>query len=529
VLTWTLGLKTDPIETRYSYPWLFRLLAEEGVRHVQLGTFFELYQLPDSFFLQLRGQAAEHGIAISSVFTAHRELGGWFRFEPGFLNVSRKNLRRLIEVGGLVGAESVGFNAGAVLRDRPQDLKPGHTAFQREFTDALRFARDRGVGTLTLEPMSTWAEPPTLPEEIKAMGQTFAAVHAADPYGTARFGYCLDVAHGYLNPAGVVVHDHWALMEATLPWLHELHLKNTDARYHSTFGFGPGTENGIIDLAAVHHFVSGKLADLGIPGPIAYLEVGGPKVGRDNTDSQLEAELRASLRAIQNLTTDAPLEARLVKVLPSLMCADPLRLGDAAARLAAIGVDGFHLDIMDGNFVPNLPLGLGAVAALRKVTQLPLDVHLMVDNNDAFVERCVDLGVNRITVHWESLRHPDRTLARIRDAGIQAGLALNPATPLSALDYLDERLDALLLMTVNPGFAGQALVPSAIRKIADARARFSGTIIVDGNVSFDNIPTMVAAGADELVAGTSSLFVDADWRANLHRMGVAIAQGWLDR
>lgn len=529
-MTWTLGLKTDPIETRFSYPWLFQILREEGVRHVQLGTFFELYQLPDGFFRELRDQAQAADITISSVFTAHRELGGWFRPETGFVDVARTNLRRLIHIGGLLGAESVGFNAGAVLRDRRPDLASGLRIFQREFADALKVAKDCNVGTLTLEPMSTWAEPPTLPADISRMGQECAAMHEADPTGTAQFGYCVDVAHGYLNESGKVVHDHWDLIQATLPWLHELHLKNTDARYHSTFGFGPGTEHGIIDIGALRDFFRLHRADMRNPHPIAYLEIGGPKIGRDNTDPHLEAELRASLRAIATWPETAPNVAPVsggpsATFLPSLMCADPLRLGEAVKRWEALGITAFHLDIMDGHFVPNLPLGLEAVRALRCATKATLDVHLMVDDNDAFVDRCIDLRVDRIAVHWESLRHPDRTLTRIRDAGIQAGLALNPGTPLTVLDYLEDRIDYLLLMTVNPGFAGQALVPSAIQKIADARQRFSGPIMVDGNVSFAHIPAMVAAGANELVAGTSSLFASDDWGRNLQRAVEAARQG----
>src|SRR5262245_50240577 len=113
-----LGVKSDPIEYRYSHPWLFRLLAEEGVELVQLGTFFEIYQLPDEYFHDLKRQADSHGVRIDSLFTAHRELGGFFRDEPGYEKVARRNFERLIEVGAILGARSVGSNPGAVMRDR---------------------------------------------------------------------------------------------------------------------------------------------------------------------------------------------------------------------------------------------------------------------------------------------------------------------------------------------------------------------------------------------------------------------------
>lgn len=200
-----------------------------------------------------------------------------------------------------------------------------------------------------------------------------------------------------------------------------------------------------------------------------------------------------------------------VQIAPSMMCADLWRLDLAVAALEAGGVDMLHFDIMDGHFVPNLPLGLGLVEQLRPHTSLPFDVHLMVENSDFFVSLLADLDVQHVSVHAEAVSHLDRTLELIRSQNMRAGVALNPATPLSALDYVAERLDFLLIMTVNPGFAGQRMVPSAIRKIRDARAyldqhRLAIPLQVDGNVSIANIPAMVAAGADILVAGTSSVF-----------------------
>jgi ribulose-phosphate 3-epimerase len=200
-----------------------------------------------------------------------------------------------------------------------------------------------------------------------------------------------------------------------------------------------------------------------------------------------------------------------VQIAPSMMCADLWRLDLTMAALEAGGVDMLHFDVMDGHFVPNLPLGLGLLEQLRSHTALPFDVHLVVDNADFFVPLLAALGVQQVSVHAEAVTHLDRTLGTIHSLGIRAGVALNPATPLAALDYVRERLDYLLIMTVNPGFAAQPMVPSALRKIRDARAyldqhRLAIPLQVDGNVSIANIPAMVAAGADILVAGTSSVF-----------------------
>ena len=220
-----------------------------------------------------------------------------------------------------------------------------------------------------------------------------------------------------------------------------------------------------------------------------------------------------------------------VQIAPSLMCADMGLLADEVATLETVGVDLIHLDIMDAHFAPNMPLGLGVLADLRARTKLPFDVHLMVEDNDWFVEQVAAIGVEQIAVHVESATHLDRTLAVIRDKSIRAGVALNPATPLSALDWVLERSDFILLMTVNPGFAGQKLVPSALDKIAECKRYLMARgvdipISVDGNVSLENIPPMVAAGADILVAGTSSLYKKGASRAeNTELTRAAIADG----
>jgi ribulose-phosphate 3-epimerase len=531
-LTLQLGVKTDPVEYRYSYEWLFGLLADEGIRSVQLGTFFEIYQLPDAYFQTLRSRAEDRGIAIRSIFTAHRELGGFFIDEPGWEAAARRNYQRLIEVGSLVGARSVGSNPGAVYRDRMGSKKRGIECYLRHMKELMGFAYEQGVEWLAIEPMSCLAEPPTLPDEIRSMADELDTYHRQHPASTARAGFCADVSHAYADGNLCVRHDHVELLKVTLPHLIEIHLKNTDPQYCSTFGFGATErEAGIVAIEPIRRTLLAHADVLPVDNVVGYLELGGPKLGRDHTDKDLAEGLRDSLRYLKEVwPTDGaevetppesePSDARTesvstsdgrVKVAASVMCADLCHLEESVRQLEAAGADMLHFDVADGHFVPNLLLGPDVVRQVRAKTSLPLDVHLMVENPDQYVDRFAEIGVEMVCVHVEACPHLDRTLTEIRARGMQAGVAFNPATPLAGMEYVLERLDFVLLMTVNPGFAGQKLVAGAIRKIRDCR-RFlndrgvDAPIMVDGNVSFEHIPKMVAAGAEILVAGSSSWF-----------------------
>lgn len=295
-----LGVKSDPIEYRYSYKWLFRLMAEEGVTRLQLGTFFELYQLTDAYFQRLRDQAETHGIRIDSMFTSHRELGGILTTDPDWQAVGLRNYKRLIEIGAILGAQSVGSNPGAVPRNRMHDKPAAIAAYARYMRDVLMpYAHDCGLKRLTIEPMSCLAEPPTLPGEIIAMAEELTAHHLATP-NTVPIGYCLDIAHGYANANGDVIHTPQHLLEAALPWTTELHLKNTDARFDSTFGFTSADRaRGIIDIPGVVRYLEQNAERLPVTELTGYLEIGGPKLGRDYSDPQLESQLRESLQYLK--------------------------------------------------------------------------------------------------------------------------------------------------------------------------------------------------------------------------------------
>jgi len=196
----------------------------------------------------------------------------------------------------------------------------------------------------------------------------------------------------------------------------------------------------------------------------------------------------------------------------SLMCADYLNLERDIHLLEQNGIDYLHFDVMDGHFVPNFGLNLDLLRKARAITNLPINVHLMIENAEDYIDAYLDAGCNSLSFHQEPTYHIQRLLQKIRDHDVQAGIALNPATPLNTLDYILDDLDFVLIMTVNPGFAGQALVPNTLKKISDlkkllARKKLDIDIQVDGNVSFENIPHMIHAGATMLVGGTSSLFV----------------------
>ncbi|MBM3751197.1 MAG: ribulose-phosphate 3-epimerase [Acidimicrobiia bacterium] len=196
----------------------------------------------------------------------------------------------------------------------------------------------------------------------------------------------------------------------------------------------------------------------------------------------------------------------MVQIAPSILAADFSRLGEQVATVAGAGADFIHIDVMDGHFVPNITMGPLVVSAVKRVTTVPLDVHLMITNPDQYLEAFAQAGAATISVHVEATVHLHRTLSRIRQLGARAGVAINPATPLDAIGEVFDLLDQVIVMSVNPGFGGQSFIPRSIERIADLRARLGGRpvdIEVDGGVDETNAATLIRAGASILVAGNS--------------------------
>jgi ribulose-phosphate 3-epimerase len=220
---------------------------------------------------------------------------------------------------------------------------------------------------------------------------------------------------------------------------------------------------------------------------------------------------------------------RPIQIAPSILSADFSALGAAIALVESAGADLIHVDVMDGHFVPNITIGVPVVAALKRVARVPLDVHLMIENPDRYVEAFVKAGAARLSVHVEVLPHLHRTIQLIKSLGAQAGVAINPSTSVSALQEMAGELDHVLVMSVNPGFGGQTFIPRSESKIRAIRAMLDGAgnaapIEVDGGVDRGNVGRLVAAGASMFVAG-AAIFGAADPAAATRELRAAALAG----
>lgn len=214
--------------------------------------------------------------------------------------------------------------------------------------------------------------------------------------------------------------------------------------------------------------------------------------------------------------------ANMKKIAPSILSADFSRLGEEISRVEEAGADLIHIDVMDGHFVPNLTIGPPVIEAIRKITRLPLDVHLMINNPDQMIPDFIKAGADYLTVHAEALIHMHRTVQSIREKGVRCGIALNPATSLSAIENIIGDIDLLLLMSVNPGFGGQTFIPFMLEKVRAAKMMINERgcnveLEIDGGIKIENIERISRAGVDIFVAGTA-VFGNKDYKWAIDEM-----------
>ncbi|TJX65695.1 ribulose-phosphate 3-epimerase [Soehngenia saccharolytica] len=218
----------------------------------------------------------------------------------------------------------------------------------------------------------------------------------------------------------------------------------------------------------------------------------------------------------------------MAKISPSILSADFLKLKEEIQDITAGGADFIHLDVMDGNYVPNITFGMPIIKSIKKISSIPLDVHLMIDKPERYIDNFIDAGADILTIHAEATTHLHRTIQLIKSKGIKAGVSLNPATPLDILEYIFDELDLILLMSVNPGFGGQSFIKPVERKIEALKNRISTDypnilIEVDGGIKLDNAKHIANLGADILVIG-SDIFSYNDVKARTEQFKILLKE-----
>lgn len=297
-----IGIKTDPINTRYSYDWLFDLLKEEGIKYIQLGAFFEMFHVGDdnSYFLSIREKAEKRGLKLKSMFSAYREFGGFFYDHPAMEKAADTMYRKYIKAAGVLGLDYAGTNPGAVLRDQSHKKDKGTELYLKYMKEYQHLAKEVGLKALTIEPMSCMAEPPTTPEEMKYYCDILNNYHKQNQSSTVPVWLCGDISHGLADVNKNIVFSNIDLLKAGIPMMAEFHFKNTDAIFNSTFGFSDEEmKKGIIDLNEIKTIC--ESGNWPVNEVVGYLEIMGPKIGRDYTDPFLGDALRTSLRAIKKV------------------------------------------------------------------------------------------------------------------------------------------------------------------------------------------------------------------------------------
>ena len=297
-----LGIKSDPIQKRYSYEWLFNIMKRLGIKYLQLGGFLELPLLEDDFFYRLREKAGKKDIKIKNLFTAHREMSGFFNGDTHMEKAARIIYEKFINAGALLGADYVGTSAGPVYLDMIDNKDRGIKCYFKHMKELMGLAKEKGLKGLTIETMSSSIEFPTFPEEIDYFMRTLGGYHEKNRESTVPAYLLGDISHGYADKNGKVVFSNYDQFEHSIPYMCEFHFKNTDNIYNETFGFSEEEQaRGIVELPRIKDIIFRNIDKWPVDNVTGYLEHPGPKLGRDYSDYRLESMLEESINALKNI------------------------------------------------------------------------------------------------------------------------------------------------------------------------------------------------------------------------------------
>jgi len=296
----SLGIKSDPVQYRYSYEWLFGLMKRTGIQYLQLGSFFEMLLLEDEFFLELREKAEKYGIRIKSIFSAYREMAGFYSGNAWLEKTARTIYEKYIHIGSILGSDYVGTCAGSVNRDSMDYKERGIQIYLNHMKELIHLAKEQGLKGLSMEVMSCSAEPPSTPKEIDLIMGELNDYHQNNCTHTVPAYLLGDISHGFADIEEHVINSNYEMFEYTIPYMNEFHFKNTDTIFHSTFGFSrKETEKGSVDLSMIKKIIERNTSRWPVDEVTGYLEHPGPKLGRDYTDYKLEEMLTESIETLQ--------------------------------------------------------------------------------------------------------------------------------------------------------------------------------------------------------------------------------------
>jgi hypothetical protein len=294
-----VGIKSDPVQNRYSYKWLFKLMGSFGIRHLQLGGLSEMPFLEEGYYCDLRATAQRFGVHIKSLYASQRVTAGFFSKNRHLETAARRIYEIYINAGRVLGVDYVGANAGVLYQDHPEYREQGIRCYLSHIRELMQLAGEAGLKGLTVETMSSSHEWPTTPAEIRALAEELGEYHRSHEESTVPFYILGDVSHGFVDRERALVHSNYEVFESAIPFMCEFHFKNTDRIFHSTFGFsGDEGEKGAVDLARFRDIIFRNKERWPVEEVVGYLELPGPKFGRDYSDPLLEEQLTSSIETL---------------------------------------------------------------------------------------------------------------------------------------------------------------------------------------------------------------------------------------